>query len=1391
MAVLPGRRRSGEAGSAMASSQATEYRSYGGFGNNEQFPTRGAGLQPYLLTNGGGFDETEPEFSDGRGAAFASAVSFDRASNRSVFVPAGSGRPRTLPTARFLSNALFAFGANVSRPGELPAAPDPPNSRRMLSDMVTYFGHLLSGDIDRGIPSGEFHFPLGATTPEPWPLAIPSCDPVFDPLCAGTPQPAEMAFTRNLAVTNASDSPGRRRAINSVSAFVDLSPLYADDPESAAFLRRDTGGLLRSHVIPTTYVEDGVSTTVDAEFPPLIREIDGPWSRYKVPRAGLVDPGDLFAVGAMSFNGAIPTISLVTLFHRNHNRLARLLSQENPSWDDATLFEEARRRNIAHYQRVTFFEYLPVLLGSNALPPYQGYNASLDPGIDCFFAMATMRYGHSEVGDSVRIVPPRTSPHPELSVPFVQPAFRPLSLLETYDIGAPLLGAAVTVQRDVDIYYSDSLRSKVWDHPNRGGRDEAAIDIERGRDCGCGNYLNARRALGLPVPAAFAEVAEDPALAERMAEAYGGRLELLDALVGAYAEPKVNGGNLGATFFESLVRQFARLRDGDRFYYLADEAGFTDLERAEIGNVTLRKLVLLNSPGLAEVDVPRDLWHARSSGGLAADDGADPLAARYTNVVRLTPDYTIYWRIDGRSIAVAQKLASTSGWAGLAFAAGIGQLMPGADFVVASRDGVSGNASVRQYTANPKGFDRPVERDDSAVRVVNVQVGSDGRSTLFEWTRPLDTGQPGAQVLARGARQLLFAYDTSQPGLTYHGASRGAFVVDLFDTRATAVLAAPSSVAVATRTVHGIGMILVFGIVYPAAIYIARYTRHTDYWLNLHTTAQTFGGVSFVALGTAAAATVSAVAVTNHAIVGITIFSLVVVQLLLGFLARLGLSKRFQGYAYLRMGHRVFGACILLLGWANIQLGLQQQWPSTGWIGNIVVGAWQALLATLFLLTELGWRGIVPFPMPDEVLGPVVGKVRRWLSGVFGGEAPEKEVAAKVVEVPIYGWADVNRRVAEGEEWVVIAGGVYDVSEWKSSHPGGKEVLKKMIGLDATAEFFGGVVPKDVESPADDDFDANLGGTKARRRWRRAPTAPLLDLNATVLGSQAQLVAKPAQKIAAESHAHTPFADGKLASLLVGRLARSTTEKIAGGSSGMQDEFRRFVVAAKGESARGNTARRFTLVPVVPRSGDAAEFLPGQAVEIRARIKKRMVIRSYTPISGNMVDGFDIAVKIKPRGQMTPFLDSLAVGKAVVEVRGPTGTVVLDADSPDGCYDHLLMVAGGSGITPMVQLAHWHAHRASAHDRGPLQRLIYYNRTEAEAMELPDLRRLSDLTERRFVMELEEGEPVQEQLAEGVAEITLAEGSKKIAVCGPAGFCSAVEGLLGHLGVPEDLIYVI
>lgn len=115
----------------------------------------------------------------------------------------------------------------------------------------------------------------------------------------------------------------------------------------------------------------------------------------------------------------------------------------------------------------------------------------------------------------------------------------------------------------------------------------------------------------------------------------------------------------------------------------------------------------------------------------------------------------------------------------------------------------------------------------------------------------------------------------------------------------------------------------------------------------------------------------------------------------------------------------------------------------------------------------------------------------------------------------------------------------------------------------------------------------------------------------------------------------------------------------------------------------------------------------GQHVHLTAKIGEDAVIRSYTPVSSDDDHGYvDLVIKVyfknvHPKfpegGKLSQYLDNLKIGETV-DFRGPSGRLVykghgnfsikiLRKDPPvEYTVKKVVMLAGGTGITPMLQL---------------------------------------------------------------------------------------------------------
>lgn len=92
----------------------------------------------------------------------------------------------------------------------------------------------------------------------------------------------------------------------------------------------------------------------------------------------------------------------------------------------------------------------------------------------------------------------------------------------------------------------------------------------------------------------------------------------------------------------------------------------------------------------------------------------------------------------------------------------------------------------------------------------------------------------------------------------------------------------------------------------------------------------------------------------------------------------------------------------------------------------------------------------------------------------------------------------------------------------------------------------------------------------------------------------------------------------------------------------------------------------------------------GQHMSVAATIEgqPKEVVRSYTPISSDENLGyFDLLIKTYPTGNISKHMSTLKIGQTL-KVRGPKGAMVYTP----GLVRSFGMIAGGTGITPMLQI---------------------------------------------------------------------------------------------------------
>ena len=434
------------------------------------------------------------------------------------------------------------------------------------TDFLWVWGQFLDHDLNLTRQSGD-----------PFPFSIPAGDPFFDPFNTGT---------QEMMVTRSTEAPGTGTGVdnprcfrNMITAFVDGSNVYGSDQERADALRTFSGGLL---------------ATSEGNFPPYNT------ANLEVDTIGPQDPTSIFLCGDVRANENVALLSVHTLFVREHNYWATRLATQFPEWDDEQLYQMARKIVSAEIQVVTYNEFLPAILGPDPLPAYQGFDESVDPGIDVLFATAAYRIGHTMVSPTFLRLDADGQIIPEGNLELRDGFFRPDLLVTEGGVDPVLRGLALDRMQSVDTRVIDDLRNFLFGPPGAGGMDLLSMNLQRGRDHGLCDYNSVRESYGLTRVTQFSDITSDVTLQTALAAAFP-NVDEIDPWVGLLSEDYFPGSITGPTMRAVLIDQFTRLRDGDRFFYLNDPALLDYLPY--LGQLTLSQIIARNSDSQLQENV--------------------------------------------------------------------------------------------------------------------------------------------------------------------------------------------------------------------------------------------------------------------------------------------------------------------------------------------------------------------------------------------------------------------------------------------------------------------------------------------------------------------------------------------------------------------------------------------------------------------------------------------------------------------------------------------------------------------------------------------------------------------------------------------------------------------
>jgi stearoyl-CoA 9-desaturase NADPH oxidoreductase len=194
-------------------------------------------------------------------------------------------------------------------------------------------------------------------------------------------------------------------------------------------------------------------------------------------------------------------------------------------------------------------------------------------------------------------------------------------------------------------------------------------------------------------------------------------------------------------------------------------------------------------------------------------------------------------------------------------------------------------------------------------------------------------------------------------------------------------------------------------------------------------------------------------------------------------------------------------------------------------------------------------------------------------------------------------------------------------------------------------------------------------------------------------------------------------------------------------------------------------------------------FRAGQFVRLTVEIAGVRETRCYSPACGERVDGeIELTVKAHPAGKVSRYLNEHARPGMLVGCSEPEGEFVLPRQRPE----RLLLISGGSGITPMMSLLR------TLRDEGHPSRVtfLHYARTKRHIPYRDELERIaSSASNARLVLVCTreagalKGHLSRRQLRQVAPDYARAHTY----VCGPPSLIAAVRALWAEDGIEQPL----
>lgn len=443
-----------------------------------------------------------------------------------------------------------------------------------LNFWFTFFGQLLAHDLAHTGESPYGSCKCGSENPECFNIWVNSENeekakglPDFFSIDEIKMTQECIPFTRSNDVKHVFDCAFKNREHYTISThFIDLDNVYGASDDTARNIRTYAGGLLKYDFVPGSEKESLPVLDINQ----CIRNQNSEGKQWK--SIGCIFSGDERA-GDITFLTAAHL-----LFTRTHNYIAKGLYGVNKHWSDETLYQEAKKINIAIFQNIVYSEYLPILLGPDQMEIFgldtlkSGYSYNYDdylyPNNYNEFVTAGFRLHQTIHTDVQQLSHDYTEADPTNRL--VISSFR-MNQFDYYerisDLFVWALGFGTYVSNFQVTAGINHMLPLVPDNDNHDRFSLPAFNVQRGRDHGIPGYAAYRKLSGGNFPDTWEDISDAEMKSITTLKTLYETPQELDLWIGLIAEVPDNDFLLPPLQRWLVAKNFFHSKFGDRFYF--------------------------------------------------------------------------------------------------------------------------------------------------------------------------------------------------------------------------------------------------------------------------------------------------------------------------------------------------------------------------------------------------------------------------------------------------------------------------------------------------------------------------------------------------------------------------------------------------------------------------------------------------------------------------------------------------------------------------------------------------------------------------------------------------------------------------------------------------------